>query len=366
MKESDTRIRKGLRAGRLSRKLSIWLGLFFLIFWTGSTFALYGVRREEAVSDAEKECRMMLVNVDAAQEYVRQELRPVMYNYVDEECFIPEAMSTTMVSRSIVDRFRESYPDYYFKFATDNPRNPQNSADERELAILRYFITNPENEEWSGPMKWNDEPYISVATPIWFSTSCLSCHSDPGEAPQSLIDRYGDTAGFHRTAGEVALKIVGVPVGAALTEATRATLIYAVVSGLFFMGLFGLTYFLIRKFATTPLRVLRDEAEKVGAGELGRNIEINSGDEIEELADALNEMSRNLKEAHELLEQRVNDRTSELNDRVAELEVFNKTLVGRELRMIRLKEEVNELLDELNREKKYTPAEESDFREVFK
>jgi C4-dicarboxylate-specific signal transduction histidine kinase len=43
------------------------------------------------------------------------------------------------------------------------------------------------------------------------------------------------------------------------------------------------------------------------------------------------------------LEQRVQDRTTELKEKNAELEKMNKLFVGRELRMVQLKERIREL-----------------------
>ena len=43
----------------------------------------------------------------------------------------------------------------------------------------------------------------------------------------------------------------------------------------------------------------------------------------------------------------------ELKRNVAEMERFNKMAIGRELKMIQLKEEINELLENLNQDKRY-------------
>jgi GAF domain-containing protein len=50
-----------------------------------------------------------------------------------------------------------------------------------------------------------------------------------------------------------------------------------------------------------------------------------------------------LEQLNEELEQRVKQRTAELDEKNRELERFNKIFVGRELRMIELKEKIKEL-----------------------
>jgi hypothetical protein len=57
--------------------------------------------------------------------------------------------------------------------------------------------------------------------------------------------------------------------------------------------------------------------------------------------------TRELKELAESLEEKVKTRTGELQEKINELEKFNKLTVGRELRMIELKEELRKLKEKL-------------------
>lgn len=144
----------------------------------------------------------------------------------------------------------------------------------------------------------------------------------------------------------------------------------------------------------TPVRKLIGATKKVAAGKLETKIEVKTGDEIEELAESFNRMTEDLrksrialeeaktnleikvkertkeleeaksvleikvqartkalKELAESLERQVQERTKELQDRIDELEKFRKLTVGRELKMIELKEEIKKLKGELKRSK---------------
>ena len=68
-----------------------------------------------------------------------------------------------------------------------------------------------------------------------------------------------------------------------------------------------------------PIGELRRGAQRFGAGDFAHRIEVNSGDELQELAANFNAMGEQLREIYESLERRVTDRTRELNERNAEI-----------------------------------------------
>ena len=47
----------------------------------------------------------------AIRDYVAETIRPLMFELVGKGKFIPEAMSTSFVSRSIFEKVRRSFPD---------------------------------------------------------------------------------------------------------------------------------------------------------------------------------------------------------------------------------------------------------------
>ncbi|HVN40881.1 MAG TPA: GAF domain-containing protein, partial [Myxococcota bacterium] len=72
--------------------------------------------------------------------------------------------------------------------------------------------------------------------------------------------------------------------------------------------------FFVARALVRPLRALQEGAERIGAGELDRRIEVKTGDELEGLADRFNAMAGALKESYTDLEHKVEARTAELTE----------------------------------------------------
>lgn len=104
------------------------------------------------------------------------------------------------------------------------------------------------------------------------------------------------------------------------------------------------------KKITQPIINLRDAVVKISEGQLNTKIEIRSNDEIGQLASAFNQMTVKLSESYSVLDQKVKERTTELEEakvklqeQLGEVERMNKLMVNRELKMIELKKEIEQL-----------------------
>ena len=71
---------------------------------------------------------------------------------------------------------------------------------------------------------------------------------------------------------------------------------------------------LLARRMVVPIRALRDGAARIGSGDLGQRISINTGDELEALGDQFNAMAARLQESYAGLEGKVEERTRQLED----------------------------------------------------
>lgn len=141
--------------------------------------------------------------------------------------------------------------------------------------------------------------------------------------------------------------------------------------GIILLGLF-FSYSIIK-----PIRLLTAAAQKIASGDFTTQIIIRQNNELRILGEAFNKMTNSLKKSRasleeaktvleikvaartkeirelaESLEEQVKERTKELQKRIVELEKFHKLTIGRELKMIELKKEIERLKKELKDVKK--------------
>ena len=76
-----------------------------------------------------------------------------------------------------------------------------------------------------------------------------------------------------------------------------------------------------------PITALRAGARRLGAGDFGHRIDVQTADELEELANQFNSMAGQLAETYSDLEGKVKERTRDLAQSINELKVLEE--VGR-------------------------------------
>ena len=90
---------------------------------------------------------------------------------------------------------------------------------------------------------------------------------------------------------------------APLTELVAKVLLY----GLLVLAVLWGTGMVVARRIARPIQLLHDGVREIGSGRLDRRLELKTGDEIEGLADAFNQMAENLQRSFAQIEQRVVD-----------------------------------------------------------
>ena len=307
----------------LGAKFSLGVGLFVLAFSSFAFYRTWTAAKQQTQTLIHRQAELALVFDLAIRKYVGEEIRPRMRELVAEGEFVPETMSTSFVARSVFDEVRKDFPDYIIKFSSDHPRNPANLAGPEELEIVDFFNENPEESKWVGEIQMEGKPYVAYFSARRMKAKCLRCHGKPEDAPASLVERYGATAGFHRPVGEiVATDTIAIPVdkvNAALATTIIRQFAIAVVG---MCLLFGAILLVFRVVVTRRLALMGESFRQTAAQREWREIApvtVAGRDEISVLAVSFNALAEKVREAHASLEKRVDDRTRELEGANREL-----------------------------------------------
>jgi len=309
---------------KLTAKLLAWTALIAALASLSLFFSVHSITQRHVNQVVEQQLSLALSFDLAIRHYVSQYIRPAMQELLGTQAFQVETMSTSYVARSVFEQVRKDFPDYIIKFSSDNPRNPDNRAGAEELEIIHRFNSNPDLENWQGIIAIDGKRYMAKFKARRMDPSCLLCHGDPKDAPASMLERYGATAGFHRPLGEIiGLDMVAIPVGR-ITQIVKSAAVATFAVGALGLCCFFLSLGLVTKrLIITRLTRIAAYFKKATLGQedvLNVPIAVQGRDEISDLADSFNLLSDRLRRYYAALDETVKERTRELNDKNKELE----------------------------------------------
>jgi signal transduction histidine kinase/ActR/RegA family two-component response regulator len=323
----------------IAAKFLVPLALLGLLFAGFLHYRSYSTTRQHVLESMDRQAAIAMEFNLAVRAYVAEQVRPIVASMIGKDDFIPEAMSTSFVSRSVFEKVRAKFPDFIVKFSSDNPRNPVNLASPEELTLIEYFNAHPAVNEMTTQMHVNGQEYRAHFTAKRMEPNCLRCHGRPEDAPAALLKRYGAEASFNRPLGQVvAMDTVAIPMNqlnAALTsENTRQSAISLVGLAVLLGGIWLAFRFTIsRRLAlmATHFRKIANQADDAPI----TPVEIAGRDEIAQLGAGFNTLAQKLQTTYASLEERVAARTSELAEANEEL---NRQIAHRELVQQQLQE----------------------------
>lgn len=175
---------------------------------------------------------------------------------------------------------------YRFRLSSLDPINPGNTPLPFEKNALVQFQEQGFEKTKDGIISIgyeNGHKAYRIIMPVQVQKACLSCHAEHGY-------REGEIRG-------------GLSVIISMDEAQRAitkSLWFHIASalGIIFLILV-LLFSLIKRHILSPIEHLHSVANRMKDGEIHLKAELNTGDELEELANAYNSMTEQLKRGYE-------------------------------------------------------------------
>ena len=93
-------------------KFLLSLALILFLFSASLSLFIYLYQRNILENEAFSKTELVMTAVASTRSYVRETLRPKMYEVLGEDAFILEAMSSSYVSRAIMGHLQEESPDF--------------------------------------------------------------------------------------------------------------------------------------------------------------------------------------------------------------------------------------------------------------
>ncbi len=265
------------------------LGLAVILFFCSLVSAcfIYFWGKQTLEDEALKRTELVLAAVDAVRGYVREELRPKMYDILGHDRFVLEAMSASYVSRAVMERLRQRLPEFRYRRVSLFPLNPEFLVDDAEKEMLRYFASHPGLKEWEGIKPVDGQPYYMRFEPITYGESCLRCHQDSAGIPTAIRDHYRQARFVPDPPAPPGLVSIGIPIDTSLIKVKDRAFSVFIFAFAFIIFLYSIIAFFFDRVVIQSLRGLlalfRD------------NLRDEKGLQLYEMArsrDAINEITR--------------------------------------------------------------------------
>jgi PAS domain S-box-containing protein len=268
---------------RFQARFLFVIATILIVFSSLVAIIIYRHEMDTLEANAYEKTDLVMKAIEANRDYVQEILRPTMYKELPNHKFILEAMSSSYISRMVMERFNQKAQGFIYRRVAVNARNPDYEANPLETQMIARFRSNPALEGWQGIIELESKKYYMRFQPVTFKSSCLNCHGDPNDAPQEVVALYGRSNGFFHKINEPAGVIsVGVPIGLSLGKINSFTLalLAGVLPSILIMYLIISTFF--NRFITGNLRNILSFFRTTITDDKGKSI-FDSSEKIDEI-----------------------------------------------------------------------------------
>lgn len=255
-------------------KFSVVLLLVWLVA-SGSTIIVLSQHLNSHAEQAVRErAKIVLTAMQSVRNYTRDHVQPLLKASEDVGSFVQESIPN-FSARTVFADFQQQdrlLEDFLYKEAAPNPTNLDDLADPFEADIfsqLQQYVKDNQNElqVLSGYRFLDGKKLFYSAQPLLMTdASCLECHGNAKNAPQYLLDMYGDRNGFNWQLNDVvAAQMVYVPADMIFNRG-RQNLLTITKTLLGILGAFFVAInLLLWRMVVKPLKILTTTAKSVSS-----------------------------------------------------------------------------------------------------
>lgn len=283
-------------------KFNLTLLIVFALGLAISGYVSYTLLQKAARDSIAQKAGVMMGAASAMRTYTVTQVRPNLEMQMMRE-FLPQSVPAYAATEIFV-KLRELYPEYTYKEATLNPTNPRDRAVDWETDIINEFRNFPDKKELTGVRDTPTGPALYLARPIQIKNpACLTCHSTPDAAPETMIARYGSSNGFNWQIDEVVgAQVVSVPMNLAIKGAHKAFGAFMGSLATVFVVVFVILNLLLGRIVIRPISRLSRLADQISTGQMDLpEFDDKGKDEIAVLGGSFNRMRRSLHQAMKML-----------------------------------------------------------------
>ena len=278
-----------------------------LIFVLGLGFAAlswftHTTLQANARKDVLARAGLMMDSAGAIRGYTVDEIRP-LFKLQMKRAFLPQTVPAYAATQAF-EQLQKGNPDYMYKEATLNPTNPRDRAVDWEADVIALFRNHADMDQFTGERDTPSGRSQFLARPIRITNEgCLTCHSVPEAAPQTMIEKYGSANGFGWQHNEVVgAQIVSVPLEVSIQEAEKAHAAFMIALIAVFASIVVLLNLFLYFLVVRPIRRMSDAAEAISMGDLsGPEFRESGSDELSVLGGSFNRMRRSIQNAMQLI-----------------------------------------------------------------
>jgi len=290
LKHAKYRPRLGLGA-----RLTLSIGGIICLIILATFGWLYQIQKRNVLHQVEIQTQALLSEILITSQWMSQHgaETPLL---ADQNLEAQERLaraSPAMVVEEMASLF-EHKDNFSFHVTSLRLKNPDNAPDAFEEAALHRFEQDP--SPVSGVETYNGQRSFRYMVPLRIEPSCLTCHGDQGY-------QVGDIR------GGLDVTVPLVAADQALATNRRILIISAMLTIVLAMGAL---YWLLRRLVVAPLGELEQAALRISQNDVAIRCNIHTGDELELLGNAFNQMVANLKISQTALHAQITQRAREL------------------------------------------------------